>query len=41
VVDANQLRGMIGVIDNLAAWAAKMTQEIEHQFFQSRSSRRP
>jgi hypothetical protein len=41
VVDAAQLRGMIGTIDNLVAWVAKMTQEIEDQFFKARSSRGP
>jgi hypothetical protein len=41
LVDADQLQQMIGVIDNLVAWVAKMTQEIEDQFFKSRSSRGP
>lgn len=39
VVDGEQLRSMIGPIDRLVTWVAKMTQEIEDQFFKSRPSR--
>jgi hypothetical protein len=38
VLDADQLRRMVKPLDNLAAWVAKMTQEIEDQFFRARAS---
>jgi hypothetical protein len=38
VLDADQLRRMVKPLDNPGAWVAKMTQEIEDQFFRARAS---